>query len=101
LACFINRLENLMLSQLNAKLAAVYAAAGASLHHRLNLLALAVLATAFVGCAQPILPLANADPADARAPVPPVSYRSATASYKSMRPSAPGPWRQQNDSVAQ
>ena len=89
-----------MFAQLHAKRAAVHAAAAALHFHRLKLSALAAVAGILAGCAQPAMPLRAADPADSRTPVPPVSYRPATASYRPMRPSAPMPWRQQNDSVA-
>ena len=43
--------------------------------------------------------LGGNDPSDPSAPVPPVGYRSTTASHVSQRPVAPQPWRRQNERV--
>ena len=59
-----------------------------------------MVAVMLSGCAAPPAPVVKADPADATAAVPPASYRSATASYRSMRPAEPVPWQSQNDAVA-
>ena len=40
------------------------------------------------------------DPADPGAKVAGVGYRSTIAPYTSLRPTAPAPWRQQNERVA-
>jgi hypothetical protein len=45
-------------------------------------------------------PVPGMNPADPRAPVPRVGYRSAIGSYKSQRPVEPGPWGEQNQRVA-
>lgn len=55
-------------------------------------------AFALAGC-MPHAPLA-ADPADPAARVAGTSYRSTIAPYGSLRPTAPAPWREQNDRVA-
>ena len=39
------------------------------------------------------------DPADPRAPVPPVGYGSTIRTYKRQRPVEPGAWREQNQRV--
>jgi hypothetical protein len=44
--------------------------------------------------------LAGGDPADPRAKVKGVTYRSTIAPYSSLRPVAPAPWRERNDGVA-
>jgi hypothetical protein len=46
------------------------------------------------------VPLAGADPADPGAKVVGVGYRSTIAPYTSLRPTAPGSWREQNERVA-
>lgn len=48
----------------------------------------------------PARPVAEAGPANAEAPVPPVRHRSALATYISQRPVDPGTWREQNEQVA-
>ena len=51
----------------------------------------------------PLLAIAQAgraDPADAKAPAPPLSYRSAFADYKPWQNLEPGNWRELNDKVA-
>jgi hypothetical protein len=59
-------------------------------------LAIVLAAFTLVGC-MPKAPLAGADPA---AKVAATGYRSTIAPYSSLRPSAPAPWREQNDRVA-
>src|SRR4029450_3386848 len=44
--------------------------------------------------------IAGADPSDPGARAPRVDYRSTLGSYKSQRPVEPGPWGEQNQSVA-
>jgi hypothetical protein len=48
----------------------------------------------------PRAPVAGADPSDPGARAPRVDYRSTVGSYKSQRPVEPGPWGEQNQSVA-
>jgi hypothetical protein len=48
----------------------------------------------------PPLPLAGPDPADPRARVPAVAYRSPVGPYVSRRPVEPLPWQDQNDRIA-
>ena len=69
---------------------------------KLRTLAVVALVAAFAqGCTRaPPAPFARPDPSDPRAPVPAVSYRSATSGYLSQRPVAPLPWREQNQRVA-
>lgn len=64
------------------------------------LAALAVTAFVLGGCMPAAVPLAGADPADPGAKVAGVGYRSTIAPYTSLRPTAPSPWREQNDQVA-
>lgn len=55
---------------------------------------------ALSACAGPNGPLVSGvDPSDPDAPVAAVGYRSTLSPYESMRPVAPGNWRQQNQSV--
>jgi len=62
---------------------------------------LAAIAIALPGCMPATTAsLAGADPADPNVRVAPVGYRSTTAPYTSLRPAAPAPWRERNDSVA-
>jgi hypothetical protein len=51
------------------------------------------------GCATPTS-LTGSDPADPRAKVDAVTYRSTVAPYHRLRPTAPSLWRQRNDSAA-
>lgn len=70
-----------------------------SCRHRVSGVAgLFLLAFAITGCGKNPVPLPAA--ADARAPAPPVSYRSTTSPFNSRRPVEPAPWREQNNSVA-
>ena len=90
-----------MLAQLGARLAAV-----GSVVERLYVIrfrtsaGLAVAALMLGGCMPTTVPLAGADPVDPNARVVPVGYRSTVAPYNSLRPTAPLPWREQNDRVA-
>lgn len=45
------------------------------------------------------VPLIGADPADPGVKVAQVGYRSTIAPYTSLRPTAPAPWRMQNERV--
>jgi hypothetical protein len=48
----------------------------------------------------PVPLLHKSNPADPRAPVPRVGYRSTIAPYKSRRPVEPTPWSEQNRRIA-
>jgi len=62
---------------------------------------LATAALLLAGWGDPPTPLRNkANPADPRAPVPPVLYRSTIGPYRSRRPVEPAPWSEQNQRVA-
>ncbi|RTL51735.1 MAG: hypothetical protein EKK40_09425 [Bradyrhizobiaceae bacterium] len=52
------------------------------------------------GCTPTTTPLAGADPADPGARTSGVGYHSTIAPYSSLRPTAPSPWREQNDRAA-
>jgi hypothetical protein len=59
------------------------------------------LALLLAGCIDaPRAPVAGPDPSDPGARAPRVDYRSTIGSYKSQRPAEPGPWGEQNQSVA-
>jgi hypothetical protein len=90
-----------MLTQLGAILAAVRSVVETIFGIRFRSLA-GMVATAFTlgGCMPATLPLAGADPADPGAKVAGAGYRSTVAPYSSLRPTAPSPWREQNDRVA-
>jgi hypothetical protein len=90
-----------MFSHIVARLGAVLRgrAAGFASHSGAAAAAM-IVAVMLSGCAAPPTAVVKADPANAAVPVPTVSYRSATASYRSMRPAEPAPWRPQNDAVA-
>jgi hypothetical protein len=89
-----------MLAQLGAILAAVGSAVEKILGIRFRTLA-GIAATVFTlgGCVPMAVPLAGADPADPAVKVAGVGYRSTLAPYTRLRPTAPGPWRDQNDRV--
>jgi hypothetical protein len=90
-----------MFSHIVARRGAVLRACAAHFASRSGAAAPAlIVAVMLSGCAAPPASVAKADPTDAAVPVPPVSYRSATTSYRSMRPAEPAPWRPQNDAVA-
>lgn len=63
-------------------------------------------AAAFIGamllsaCVPETTRLAGHDPADPAANVAPAGYSPPLAPYTSLRPAAPAPWRERNDSVA-
>ena len=90
-----------MLAQLGAIRAAVGSVAETIFGIRFRTLAgMAVTALTLAGCMPATVPLAGADPADPRAKIAGVGYRSTVAPYTSLRPTAPSPWRDQNDRVA-
>ena len=89
-----------MLAQLGAILAAVGSVVEKILGIRFRTLG-GIAATVFTlgGCMPRAVPLADADPADPAARVAGVGYHSTIAPYTRLRPTAPGPWREQNDRV--
>ena len=90
-----------MLAQFGANIAAVQSAASTLFRTRLRLsVAIGAAAVALGGCLPTTAPLAGLDPADPSARVAGVDYRSTVAPYTSLRPTAPSPWREQNDRVA-
>ena len=90
-----------MFAQLGAILAAVRSAVKTIFGIRFRTLAgMAVTALTLGGCLPTAVPLAGADPADPGARVAGVSYRSTIVPYTRLRPTAPSPWRKQNDRVA-
>jgi hypothetical protein len=64
-----------------------------------NLAGAAVTAVVLAGCMQATAPPIGADPADPGAKVAGAGYRSTIAPYTRLRPTAPGPWRLQNERV--
>jgi len=91
----------IMLAQFGAILAAIGSAAETIFSVRVRTLAgMAVAALMLGGCLPAAVPLAGNDPADPGAKVAGVGYRSTIAPYTRLRPAAPSPWREQNDSVA-
>ncbi len=89
-----------MLAQLGAILAAVQSVAERLFRIRIRTsVGMAVTAFALVGCMPTTVPLAGADPADPGAKVAGAGYRSTIAPYTSLRPTAPGSWREQNERV--
>jgi hypothetical protein len=86
-----------MLTLSGAKSAAASAARG---HFRFNWPLLAATALALSGCMPATTQVAGADPADPAAKVARAGYRSTIAPYTSLRPAAPAPWRERNESVA-
>jgi hypothetical protein len=61
--------------------------------------AVIALAVGASGCTPATTRMAGADPADPGARTAGVSYRSTIAPYTALRPSAPAPWRERNESV--
>ena len=59
-------------------------------------IALALLAAA---CKPVSTPFAGADPSDPSTPVAATRYQSSLGAYESLRPVAPGSWREQNERV--
>jgi hypothetical protein len=90
-----------MFSQFGASFAAVCSAYERHLHCHVRAAAvLAAAAAALAGCLPATTPASGADPADPAAKVAGVGYRSTIAPYDSLRPTAPAPWRERNDSAA-
>ena len=90
-----------MFAQLWAILAAVRSAVKTIFGIRFRTLAgMAVTALTLGGCLPTAMLLGGAEPADPGARVAGVSYRSIIAPYTRLRPTAPSPWREQNDRVA-
>lgn len=89
-----------MSSHLGARFAAVRSACERHCHVQFRAVAIAIAAASLAGCMPATVPVAGADPADPAARVAAVAYRSSTAPYTSLRPAAPVPWRERNDSVA-
>src|ERR1700737_4321458 len=90
-----------MLAQFGAIDAAVRSAAAALFKTRFRVSAgIAAAGLTLGGCLATTVPLAGPDPADPRARVAGVGYRSTVAPYTSLRPAAPSSWREQNDRVA-
>ena len=83
-----------MFAQFRAKRAAVRAAARGFNHPTIRVLAGVTLAAIGLGgCLQASPPLVGADPADPSEKVAGAGYRSTTAPYTKMRPTAPTSWR--------
>ena len=61
--------------------------------------AVIALAVGASGCTPATTRMAGADPADPGARTAGVGYRSTIAPYTALRPSAPAPWRERNESV--
>jgi hypothetical protein len=90
-----------MFAQFVAKRAAVHAAAfGFDQGHFRVWAAVALSAVSLAGCLPTAPPLAGADPADPGARVAATAYRSTTAPYTAMRPTAPAAWGGQNSGAA-
>ena len=89
-----------MFTQLGAIFAAVHSVVETMSAIRFRTLAGIAVAVTLGGCLPTTEPLASADPADPRAKVAGVGYRSTIAPYTSLRPTAPSSWRQQNERVA-
>jgi hypothetical protein len=90
-----------MLAQLGARLAAVQSVVEKLSGIRSRIFAWMTLAAMTLsGCMPATVPLVGADPADPRAKVAGVGYRSTVAPYSSLRPSVPSSWGDQNDRVA-
>jgi hypothetical protein len=91
-----------MLAQFRANFAAVHSVVGQFNRCRFGILlaGMAVTVLTLGGCMPTAVPRAGADPADSGAKVAGVGYRSTIAPYTSLRPTAPSPWREQNDRVA-
>ena len=90
-----------MLAQLGAILAAVRSVVETIFGIRFRTLAgIAVAALTLGGCVPTTVPLVGADPADPGAKVAGVGYPSTVAPYTSLRPTAPGSWREQNERAA-
>ena len=89
-----------MFAQFGAKRAAVQAVARGFHRGKVHIVAAgALVAVGLGGCLQIAPPLVGADPADPRARVAGASYRSTTAPYKRMRPTAPTSWTGQDNAA--
>lgn len=90
-----------MLAQFGAIFAAVHSVVRQFNRRRSGIFfaGVAVAAVTLGGCMPATVPLIGADPADPRVKVAGVGYRSTIAPYTSLRPTAPAPWRQQNERV--
>ena len=88
-----------MFAQFGAKRAAVQAVARGFHRGKVHIVAAVVLAAVGLGGCLQIAPppLVGADPADPRARVAGASYRSTTAPYTRMRPTAPTSWIRQDN----
>jgi hypothetical protein len=90
-----------MFAQFGAKRAAVRAAARGFRRAKVHIVAGVALATVGLGgCLQTASPLVGADPADATVRVAGARYRSTTAPYTRMRPTAPASWGGQSNDAA-
>lgn len=90
-----------MLAQLGAVLAAVRSVVKRLAGIRSRIFAgLTAAALTLGGCMPATVPLAGADPADPRAKVAGVGYRSTIAPYSSLRPTIPSSWQNQDDRAA-
>jgi hypothetical protein len=89
-----------MFAQFVAKRAAVHAAAsGFDRGHFRIWAAVALSAVSLAGCLPTAPPLIGTDPADPGAKVAATTYRSTTAPYTAMRPTAPSAWGGKNSSA--
>ena len=90
-----------MLAHARMRAGAVARPAPSPTYRWTSLAAVAVLALLIEACTPvPPMPLAGPDPADPRARVPAVAYRSPVGPYVSRRPVEPSPWQDQNDRIA-
>jgi hypothetical protein len=72
----------------------------APIHRAARICATMFCMAALSACSGPGGPIVSGyDPSDPHAPIAGVGYRSTIAPYESMRPVAPGNWRQQNQNV--
>jgi len=90
-----------MLAHVRMRAAAVARQAMLPIHRWPSFAAVAALALLIDACTPvPPVPLAGPDPADPRARVPALAYRSPLGPYVSRRPVEPSPWQDQNDRIA-
>jgi hypothetical protein len=86
---------------LGAKFAAIGLACGRHCTFNIRVSAIIAVAAGLLSASLPsTVALAGGGPADPSAKVKGVGYRSTIAPYTSLRPVAPAPWRDRNDSVA-
>ena len=89
-----------MFAQFWAKRAAVQALARGFHRGKIRIVAgVALAAVGLGGCLQTAPPLVGANPADPSARVAGASYRSTTAPYTRMRPTAPTSWTGQDNAA--